>query len=208
MKNIKTIIGLLLFLGYPFLLRLFPIDLFLHEVAMWLLLPLILLWIYLVEKRKIGSIGLKNISVKMIFGGIGLGLVLFIIFGISTVGIQTIGLELNQDMAKLIVSQSIPFLILLSIRAAIVEEIVFRGFAFERITELTNSKLLAIILPLIVFTLAHISWGVGHLVFVFIAGGLFAIIYSVTRNLALVIIAHFVTDIVAIVVLPLLAGVK
>lgn len=204
MKNIKTISGLLIFLGYPFLLRIFPIDLFLHEVAMWLLLPLILLWVFRLEKRKLGSIGWKKVSVYMVMAGTGLGVVLFIIFGISTTVIQSLGLELNQEMAKLISSQSVPFLILLAVRAAVVEEVLFRGYAFERVNEITNSRILAGLLPLIVFTLAHISWGAGHLVFVFIAGGLFTIIYSATRNLALVIIAHFVTDILAIVILPLL----
>ena len=204
--NKKALIGLPVFLGFPFLLKLLPLDLMLGEVGMWLLLLCIILWIYFVEKQTIVSIGWKKITRKTIFAGLGLGLILFILFGIITTVIQLIGLELNQEMAELFASQPLPILILIALRAGVVEEVLYRGYAFERINDLTKSKFLAGLVPLIIFTLAHLTWGVGHLAFVFIAGGLFTLLYAKKRNLALVIIAHFIVDVIALVVLPRLLG--
>ena len=62
------------------------------------------------------------------------------------------------------------------------------------------------LVPVIISTLAHLSMSVGHLVFVFIAGLLFMLVYMSKRNLALVMIAHFVTDVLALLVLPMMLG--
>jgi len=204
--NKKALIGLLVFLGFPFLLQLMPLTYMLAELGFWLLLLVMILWIYFVEKRTIASIGWKKLTAKTVFGGLGLGLVLFILFGISNVVIQAIGLELNQEIAEMISGKSIPVLFLLVLRAAVVEEVLYRAYAFERINELTKSKWVAGLVPLIMFMLVHLSWGIGHLLFIFIAGGLLTLIYVSKRNLALNIIAHFTVDVIALAVLPMMLG--
>lgn len=206
MNQKKSIIGLVVFLGTPFLLKYLHIeDILLREVGVWLLLLLsIILWIYFVEKRDFTSIGWKKITTKTIFAGIGIGLVAFILFGISNVIIQVVGLELNQEAGELFASQPFLVLVVLSLRAAIAEEVLYRGYAYERIKELTKSKWIAALVPVFLFMLVHMSWGIGHLVFVFFAGGLFMLVYISKRNLGLVMIAHFVTDVVAMLVLPMM----
>lgn len=205
MKNyMKTSIGLLGFLAFPFLLQFLRLDLKLFEGSMWLLLSLIILWIYFVEKRTITSIGWKKLTAKTVLLGIGLGFVVFILFGVLTAAIRVMGLELNQETAALIASQPFPFLLLIALRAAVVEEVLYRGFAFERIYDLTKSKWLAGLIPVLIFTLVHYSWGIGHLVFVFFAGGIFMLVYISKRNLGLIMIAHFITDVIALLVLPVL----
>lgn len=200
----KTSIGLLGFLAFPFLLQFLRLDLKLFEGSMWLLLSLIILWIYFVEKRTITSIGWKKLTAKTVLLGIGLGFVVFILFGVLTAAIRVMGLELNQETAALIASQPFPFLLLIALRAAVVEEVLYRGFAFERIYDLTKSKWLAGLIPVLIFTLVHYSWGIGHLVFVFFAGSIFMLVYISKRNLGLIMIAHFITDVIALLVLPLL----
>ena len=205
-KNALTLIGLLVFLGFPFLLQLLPLSYMLAELGFWLLLLVMILWIYFVEKRTIASIGWKKLTIKMTFVAIGLGFVLFIVFGIATMVIQAIGLELNQEIAKMISGKSIPVLILLVLRAGVVEEVLYRAYAFERINELTKSKWVAGLVPLIMFMLIHLSWGIGHLLFIFVAGGLLTLMYVSKRNLALNIIAHLTVDVIALVVLPMMLG--
>jgi membrane protease YdiL (CAAX protease family) len=204
--NKKALIGLLVFLGFPFLLQLMPLTYMLAELGFWLLLLVMILWIYFVEKRTITSIGWKKLTRKMTFVAIGLGLVLFIVFGISTMVIQKLGLELNQEIAEMISGKSLPVLFLLVLRAAVVEEVLYRGYAIERINELTKSKWVAGLVPLIMFMLIHLTWGIGHLLFIFIAGGLLTLMYLSKRNLGLNIIAHFTVDVIALLVLPLLLG--
>lgn len=200
----KTFIGLLVFLGFPYFLKFLHLDLILFEVGMWVLLLLIILWILYVEKKTLASIGWKKITPKMTLGAIGIGLVIFILFGAIMMAIQAIGLELNKETAQLIAGQSSPVLLLIALRAAVVEEVLYRGFAFERIYELSKSKWLAALIPVILFTLIHLTWGAGHLVFVFIAGGIFMLMYLSKRNLPMLMIAHFVTDIFALLVLPMM----
>ena len=204
--NKKALIGLLVFLSIPFLMKLMPLNYMLSELVFWLLFLAMILWIYFVEKRTIASIGWKKLTIKLSLLAIGLGLVLFIVFGITTMVIQKIGLQLNQEIAEMISSKSIPVLILLALRAAVVEEVLFRGYAFERINELTNSKWVAGLVPLILFMLVHLSWGVGHLLFILVGGGLLTLMYVTKRNLALNIIAHFTVDVIALAVLPLMLG--
>jgi membrane protease YdiL (CAAX protease family) len=204
--NKKALIGLLVFLGFPFLLQLMPLTYMWGEIGFWLLLLVMILWIYFVEKRTIASIGWKKLTIKLTFVAIGLGFVLFIVFGISTVVIQKLGLELNQEIAQMISSKSLPVLFLLVLRAAVVEEVLYRGYAIERINELTKSKWVAGLVPLIMFMLIHLTWGIGHLLFIFIAGGLLTLMYLSKRNLGLNIIAHFTVDVIALLVLPLLLG--
>lgn len=207
-KNKKAIIGLVVFLGLPFLFQLIGLNLLFQEILFWLLFLLIIFWIYFVEKQTITSIGWKKITSKTIFGGIGLGLGLFVLFGIIMTAIQAIGIELNQEMAQNIAKQPFPVLLLIALRAGVVEEVLYRGYAFERIFDRTKSKWLAALVPVIIFTLIHLPWGVGHLLFVFLAGGLFMLVYFIKRNLALIMIAHFVTDVLALLVLPMLLGSK
>ncbi len=205
-KNALTLIGLLVFLGFPFLLQLLPLTYMLGELGFWLLLLVMILWIYFVEKRTITSIGWKKLTIKTVFVAIGLGFVLFIVFGFANVVIQKLGLELNQEIAEMISAKSIPVLFLLVLRAAVVEEVLYRGYAIERINELTKSKWVAGVVPLIMFMLVHLSWGIGHLLFIFIAGGLLTLMYVSKRNLALNIIAHFTVDVIALAVLPMMLG--
>ena len=206
-RNPKAIIGVVIFLALPFFFG--KLDLgfvFSNIVIWWLLFAMLVSWIYFVEKRTIASIGWKGLSLKVALAGVGLGILLFILFGVLNVAIQAIGLELSQETAQLFANQPWPVLLMVVLRAAVVEEVLYRGYAFERIFEFTGSKALAVLLPLVVFTLAHLSWGVGHLLFVFIVGGLFAIIYAAKRNLALLMVAHFTVDIFAIMAIPLMLG--
>ena len=174
------------------------------ELGMWLLFLSIVCWIYFVEKRTISSIGLKSLTIKTGLIGVGLGILLFVVFGVVTTFIISIGLNLNQNTAQLISSQPLPVLLLIALRAAIVEEVLYRGYAFERLVELTKSKFVSGLIPIILFMLAHLAWGPGHLIFVFFAGALFTLAYIARRNLAMVMIAHFTVDIIALLVLPIL----
>lgn len=206
MDNKKTLIGLIVFLGTPFIFKFFHIEnILLREVGIWFLLLFSLIsWIYFVEKRTIASIGWKKITAKTVFVGIGLGLVAFILFGISNVVIQALGLELSQETGELFASQPFLVLMFIALRAAVVEEVLFRGYAFERINELIKSKWIAALVPVIIFMLLHLSWGIGHLIFVFFVGGLFMLIYISKRNLGMVMIAHFIIDFIAILILPMM----
>jgi membrane protease YdiL (CAAX protease family) len=95
-------------------------------------------------------------------------------------------------------------MLLTVIRAAIVEEVFYRGYAIDRIARLTGSRALAIALPLAVFAAAHYRQGAGGVLVALILGGILTAVFVKRRDLLAVIVAHFLVDFVPNLVLPLL----
>ena len=80
-------------------------------------------------------------------------------------------------------------------RAAVAEEIAFRGYGIERIEELTGSGLLAAIATWGLFTAAHLSsWGLGQVIIAVFGGLVLTMLYLWRRNLWANMIAHWLTD--------------
>jgi membrane protease YdiL (CAAX protease family) len=80
-------------------------------------------------------------------------------------------------------------------RAAVFEELYYRGFAIERLSELTGRRWLAALISLLMFTVAHLDyWGWAH-VFVAGFGGLvLTVLYLLRRDLGATMLAHWLTD--------------
>ena len=75
----------------------------------------------------------------------------------------------------------------------------FRGYAMERIEELTGSRAIAVLVSCAVFTLAHVSaWGWSHEIVVAAGGLAFSALYLWRRNLWANMVAHCVVDAVSV----------
>jgi membrane protease YdiL (CAAX protease family) len=86
-----------------------------------------------------------------------------------------------------------------TIRAAVSEEVLFRGYAMERTEALTGSRLIAVFFSCAIFTLAHVSsWGWSHELIVAAGGMAFSLLYLWRRNLWVNIVAHFIVDAVSV----------
>jgi membrane protease YdiL (CAAX protease family) len=95
---------------------------------------------------------------------------------------------------------------LVVMRAGIAEEIFYRGFAIERIEALTGSRIVAAIVPLVMFAGFHFSQGMAGVIIAFFVGAAATAIYLWKRNLLILIAAHFTLDFVPNVLIPLFAG--
>jgi uncharacterized protein len=74
-------------------------------------------------------------------------------------------------------------------------EVLFRGYAVERLEELTGNLNLAAISSCAVFAFAHVGpWGWAHLLIAGFGGGVLTALYLWRRNLWVNIIAHFIVD--------------
>lgn len=91
--------------------------------------------------------------------------------------------------------------------AAVTEEVLFRSYAIERLTEVTGSRWLAGSVSVAFFTGLHAgSWNVAHLIGVVVPLGVaLTLLYLWRRNLIVVIIAHFFVDL-PLVVLSILSN--
>ncbi|AMR29286.1 hypothetical protein A0257_20750 [Hymenobacter psoromatis] len=85
--------------------------------------------------------------------------------------------------------------ILLVLRAAVVEEILFRGYLIEKVRQLSGSASLAVGVSIAAFTFAHLrGWGAVHLSAVALSGAVLALLYVWRRDLPSNMFGHFVTD--------------
>ena len=67
------------------------------------------------------------------------------------------------------------FRVLLVVNAAVVEEILYRGFLIEKVRQVTGNTHLAFVVSAVAFTYAHLSgWGWVQLIPVFMAGMILA----------------------------------
>lgn len=95
---------------------------------------------------------------------------------------------------------------LVMIRAGIVEELFYRGYAIERLEWLTRNKWVAGILPLLIFTAAHFKLGVSGMIIAFILGAILTVFYMWKRDLIANMTGHFLIDFIPNVLLPALGG--
>ncbi len=83
--------------------------------------------------------------------------------------------------------------------AGIVEELTFRGYIQPRLTILTKSPAIAIIISSVLFGLLHFGYGtVMQMVGPFFIGFIFAIYYYNFRNIKILIFCHILWDVMAI----------
>jgi CAAX protease family protein len=80
------------------------------------------------------------------------------------------------------------------------EELLYRGYAIAQLEQLGAGVWLSALLPLVVFTFAHVPlWGVAPALTTFFGGGVFTLFFLWQRDLGPNVIAHVATDLVGIV---------
>jgi membrane protease YdiL (CAAX protease family) len=205
-RTLLSLVGLLLTLGFPTL----PISewenefanvrhLVGYEIIWWALVGLVLLYVRLVERRPLTSIGFRVPGIRGVLIAIPAGVVMLTgLAAIYYVLFPALHLSEGQQMNQLIAT---PFWwrFISVIRAAVGEEVLFRGYAIERLQELTGSRTVAAVLSCAVFSLAHVGpWGWSHLLIAGFGGVMLTALYLWRRNLWVNIVAHFIVDCVAV----------
>ena len=144
------------------------------------------------------SIGFRRPTGKSVLfallGTVAMLLVFFIHFGLI-VRIFHMDITAMMEAKQLIMSRPYWYRVLLVLRAAVVEEILFRGYMIEKVRQLTGNTMLAIALSVLMFTLSHLAgWGLVQLIPVFGSALVLAILYAKRRDLPSNMLAHFLTD--------------
>lgn len=89
------------------------------------------------------------------------------------------------------------------VTAAVTEEFLYRGYAVGIGAHLLGGLWVAGVISVAAFTLAHFRWGLAHLIPVFISAVVFTVLFALTRNLWVCILAHAVVDGVGFLVMPI-----
>ena len=174
-----------------------------HEVFWWALSAIVLLYVVLVERLPLSSIGLRRPTwgtLGAVLAGAVLMLGASIVIGLI---LAKLGLAINRAALDKLLAQPWWFRLLLVTRAGVVEELLLRGYGMERIRELTGSRFVAALVTLAAFTLAHLSyWGVAQLVVAGVAGLVLTLLYLWRRELIANMTVHFITDAVGLLLQP------
>jgi len=174
-------------------------SLLLHEVYVWLILFVVYMYATKIEKRKLLILSEIDISFKQTLKNIFRLILSFV--GIS-IAVNCILHLCGVKNGSANIQKLIPILrqykiliLIISITAGVVEELVFRAYLFPRFEELFKNTDAAIILSASLFGLLHISYGtIAQVAFPFLFGVVTALHYKKHRNIKTLIYTHFLWD--------------
>lgn len=208
--SVATFLGLCIALFGPALLFM-PTHRFLGDperfstrvlelLFLWMLAALVLVIVIGWEAQPISSIGLalrwESIILGLLLAVVFIRLVAPVLYWMVN-RIGTSGFE--EGLAKLS-HMPIWFLLFAAITGGVVEELLYRGYAIERLATLTGSYGWASLISTTVFAMVHLPmWGWGPVATFFVSGGLIALFYIWTQDLVACMIGHAVTDAVGFI---------
>lgn len=169
---------------------------FWKESLIWLCVVALFLIIRKGERMPFSSINLGTAPIKssILWGGI-----LTLLCG--AVGAVVVNLthfkggEMGQALSKL----PLWFAFLVVLRAGVVEELFYRGYAIERLQLLGLNRYWAGIIPLLVFGFAHITNGWANVILAIALGAVLMVVYLWRRDLVANMIGHFLVDFISVV---------
>jgi uncharacterized protein len=167
-----------------------------NECAVWsvvfVILGIVLFW----ERHPLKSIGLGLPTWDAILLG-ALCVAPLLLLSMTTGGIlRAIGTS-AQDNGQTVMILTLPLWLQLfvAVTAGFTEEILFRGFAVERVTLLSGSRWFGAVVPSLLFGTMHAPfWGLPHAVIAGATGFWLTLIYLWRRNLWVNIAAHVLLD--------------
>jgi len=182
---------------------------FMNRSFMWL--ALLLLWLYAKRVEKKSLLLWSKRKRKILFSILAIFAILLVIFLGIFLGNMLISKILsyfptstNITSPKLLeygtlFRHNIPLLIFTAATAAIVEELVFRGYIQPRIEVIFKNPIWGIIGSALLFALLHLSYDswlqiIGPL----FIGLVLSIFYWKYRNIKILIICHFVIDLIGL----------
>lgn len=203
MRAIVVIVGLLIALALPEL----PIKDFVapattmtghleREAFFWIVTAILIVYVLAIERRPLASIGLIRPGWKSVLFGVLAGVVLVAGFvAIFSVVMPALHMPPNTSAMAGLMHTPLWFRVLLVLRAAVFEEVCYRGYTIERVQELSGSRVLAFVVSVVAFTLAHAGyWGWSALLVPAFGGIVLAALYMWRRDLVCNMTAHFIAD--------------
>jgi membrane protease YdiL (CAAX protease family) len=166
------------------------------ESLIWLCVIALLVIIRRGERLPLSSINLGTAPVK---NSILWGAILTVLCGAVGAVVANLthfkGGEIGQALSKL------PFwlIILVVLRAGVVEELFYRGYAIERLQLLGLNRYWAGVIPLLIFGFGHGTNGLVSIILALALGAVLMLVYLWRRDLVANMIGHFMVDFISVV---------
>uniref|UniRef100_A0A7C4PF54 CPBP family intramembrane metalloprotease n=1 Tax=Anaerolinea thermolimosa TaxID=229919 RepID=A0A7C4PF54_9CHLR len=213
--SLATLVGLFVALGLPFVLTLLlgerseglwnPSRVILTIAKEWgvtlILLGIVFFW----ERRTLASIGLKQMTGRDALWGV-VGFVIGALTFIFTLPlVNALGLGTTSEGIAQLAQTPIALRVAIVITAGITEEILFRGYPIERLTEMTGHIGWGAGVTYIAFVLLHIPfWGLGGTIQIGVWSLVVTALFVWRRNLPACMLMHILNDAYAFILLPTL----
>ena len=163
----------------------------------WLLVAAVLLLVVAGEHLPVSSVGLRAMSRRDGFLAVAAGVLLSLLVPVLTVVANALsGAVGSSEIVDLGTNTTVGLVTLGVVTAAVTEEVLFRGYAIERLAALTGRPWLAGAISLVFFVSVHLAtWSPAHTFGVVLPlGAALTGLYLWKRNLAIVIVAHLLVD--------------
>lgn len=175
------------------LLELADPSVLVSETIWWAIAILLIAYVVLFEGKQLTSLGIQKPSTSTFTtAAVGFGLALC---GVAAFGIITwiTGLETDSTQGRLNQTASAPvwWLIMVFLRAGVIEELFFRGFVISRSIELGVPPIFSVIGATALFVLPHaFFWPGPSLIMISLIGLAMGIIFVWKRDLFACMLAH------------------
>src|SRR5450432_433530 len=193
----------------PFALHLFGISqingtlLFISRLLYWVGLALV--WLYSVKVEKQNILIWKDRPYKFLLYVVSI-ISIFIVLNVGLALIRNLYSQthFSQTSDKItgladIFRQSEFLLVFTALTAGITEEIIFRGYLQPRLQIMFRTPFLGILISSVLFGLLHYGYGTAiNMITTFFIGFVFAFYYWQFRNIKVLIIFHFLWDLLAL----------
>jgi membrane protease YdiL (CAAX protease family) len=175
--------------------------------ALWGLLALLLVIVTRGERESLASIGLVKLRLSSVALGIALAAALILVMRLVLPLLAHYGLvDLSQGMAE-VAAWPVWLRLIAVITAGVVEEALWRGYALTRLAAMTGNTLFGAALSIAAFAIVHVPfWGPGIIVPVVLGSVISIAVFLWRRDLAIVAVAHALTDGNGLIIEPLLAA--
>jgi membrane protease YdiL (CAAX protease family) len=176
---------------------------FLSRILFWVVLVLLYLYARRIEKSPFLLWSERPARPLFNFGA-SFAILSIILIGSLIIGGIVHGVTHQETSAKLLeyialFKNNIPLLIFTALTAGVTEELIFRGYIQPRIEAASNNPALAIIITSLLFGFLHSPYGtINQILTPIYIGAIFSVFYRKYRNIKLLIICHFLFDLVSL----------
>jgi len=211
---VATVLGLLIALFGPLLIavmseRLTPasnrlVPHLLGQAALLVVVASVLLIVLRWEKQPLSSLGVHAATWQSPAWGLALAAFFMYAFApVASSGLRRLKLRgFDAGLAKL-AGLPVRYLILAVLIGGASEDLLYRGYAIDRVASLTGSYRLGGLVPVCIFGLAHApTWGWGPALTTLGSGGILTLFYIWQQDSAANVLAHVPADLAGLVLMP------